>query len=282
MRTLLILSLLTLCPALCSAEDTHLLRYKFAAGEVLRYEVDQRSSVRSTIEGTTQEAQTKTVSLKAWKVIDVMPSGEIELINLVERVRMENKLPDRATMVFDSTSGEDPPPGFEDATKAVGVPLSAIQLSPRGKVIKRDVKHHQPAADPYETITLLLPEDPVAVGDSWTEPQEITVQLPEGGTKAIQVRKKHTLESVKTGVALIKTEFQALSPLTPTIEAQIDHRFITGELRFDIKRGRVLSQQQDVDNRVLGFAGPSSSKHLLSRMQEKLLDAEKEEVASRE
>lgn len=260
--------------------EKHLLKYRFKAGEVLRYEVDQRSSVRNTMEGTTQEAQTKTVSTKAWKVIDVMPNGEIEFINLVEKVKMQNKLPDRAAMTFDSSSKGDPPPGFEDASRAIGVPLSAIRMSPQGKVISRKVKHHQPAADPHEQITFLLPEKAIAVGDSWLQPQEILVKLSEGGSKSIQARRKHTLKSVKNGIAVISTEFQVLSPTSPSIDGQIAHRMVKGEIRFDVEKGRIVAQQLKGDERVLGFAGPSSSMHLVTRLEEKIL-AGKTEVASR-
>ena len=273
--------ILCICQSVEAAEDAkHLLRYKFKAGEILRYEVDQRSSVRNTMEGTTQEAQTKTVSTKAWKVIDVMPDGEIEFINLVEKVRMQNKLPDRAPMTFDSTSGDDPPPGFEDAARAVGTPLSSVRMMPSGKVVKRTIKHRQPAADPHEQITFLLPEKAIAVGESWIQPQEIKVNLSEGGTKTIEARRKHTLKAVKNGIAVINTEFQVLSPTSPAIDGQLAHRLVKGEVRFDMEKGRIVSQRLNGDERVLGFAGPSSSMHLVTRMEEKIL-ASTPEVARR-
>ena len=258
------------CPAVAAESGKHLLRYKMKPGEVLRWEIDQRSSVRNTMEGTTQEAQTKTVSLKAWKVVDVMPDGEIEFINLVERVRMENKLPERATVVFDSTSDKDPPPGFEDAARAVGVPLSSIRLSPRGELVDRDIKLHQPAADPHELVAMLLPEKPVSVGDSWTQPQDIRVKLQDGGAKEVDAQRKYTLKSVENGVATIGVDFQVLSPTTPPIEGQLAHRMAKGVVRFDVDAGRVLSQRLDVDQRVIGFAGQASSMHLITRMQQRL------------
>jgi hypothetical protein len=250
----------------------HLIQYKFKTGDMLRWEVDQRSSVTNSMEGTTQEAQTKTVSLKVWKVIDVTPNGEIEFLNIVERVRMENKLPDRAAMVFDSTTGDEPPPGFEDAARAVGVPLSSIRMTPRGEIKGRDIKHHQPAADPHEQVTLLLPEGPIAIGESWVQPVDVLVKIGDGGQKTIAARRKHTLKSVSAGVATIESEFQVISPTTPEIDGQMAHRMVKGEIRFDMDKGRILSQRLDVDRRVLGFAGANSSMHLLTRMEEKLQD----------
>jgi hypothetical protein len=44
-----------------------------------------------------------------------------------------------------------------------------------------------------------------------------------------------------------------------------------GEVRFDIKAGCVVGQQMDIDKRILGFAGPTSSMQYVMRMEEKLL-----------
>jgi len=255
------------------AEDAkHTLRYKFQTGDVVRYEVDHRASIRSTMEKTTQKVQTRSESTKVWKVVDVLPNGEIEFHNVVERVKMTNRLPDRAEMVFDSDADKTPPPGFEDAAKAIGVPLSSVRMKPWGEVVEREVKHHQPAADPTAPITVLLPEQPVAVGESWNEPQDIQVKTADGGTKAIKTRRQLTLQSVKNGVAVIHAAHQVLSPVDAPIEAQLAQRLMTGTIRFDINRGRILSQRMEVDKRVLGFAGQSSSMHYVMRMDEKLLE----------
>lgn len=257
-----------------AAEDakTYKLRYKFQAGDVVRYEVDHRADIQSTMEKTSQRAQTRSESLKAWKVIDVLPSGDIEFQNVVERVKMTNRLPDRAEMVYDSEEDETPPPGFADAAKAVGVPLSQIRMTPWGKIVDREIKHRQPAADPNAPITVLLPEEPIAVGDAWDEPQEITVSTESGGTKPIKTRRHFTLESVKHGVAVIEATQQVLSPVTPAIEAQLAQRMMTGTIRFDLQRGRILSQEMDVDRRIVGFAGPTSRMHYQMQMREELVE----------
>ena len=252
---------------------TYELRYKLKPGDTLRYEVDHQASVRSTMEGSTQKALTRSQSVKAWKVTDVLPNGEIELLHTVERVRMTNKLPEQAEQRYDSKEDKTPPPGFEDASKAVGVPLSKVRITAWGKLVDREELHHQPAADPNAPITVLLPEEPIAIGDSWDEPQEITVRLSDGeGTKAIKTRRHLTLKSVKDGVALIKAEHQVLTPVTPPIEAQLAQRLMSGTIKFDLESGRILFQQMNVDKRVLGFAGQTSSMHYVMRMKERLVE----------
>ncbi|MCO6043509.1 hypothetical protein NG895_06280 [Aeoliella sp. ICT_H6.2] len=285
MRYLASLTLVTLLAACTSvrADDNQkiTLTYKLKAGETLRYTIDHRASVRSTIEGTTQKAITRSESVKAWKVQDVMPDGEMEFTHIVEQVRMVNRLPDRAEMVYDSEEDKTPPPGFEDAAAAVGTVLSVIRMSPRGEVIERDVKHHQPAADTEAPVTLLLPEKPVAVGDTWNEPRSVPVQTADGAKREIQTRRHYELIKVSAGVATIEVSYQVLSPIDPAIEAQLVQRLMKGTVKFDIAAGRVLSQEMEVDQRVLGFAGPTSSMHYLMQMDERLLDGEKKEIASK-
>ncbi len=67
---------------------------------------------------------------------DVVPEGDIEFMNVVERVHMVNQLPDRKSAEYDSTRDKTTPPGFEDAAKAVGVPLNSVRMTPYGKIIK--------------------------------------------------------------------------------------------------------------------------------------------------
>jgi hypothetical protein len=249
------------------------LKYKLATGTVLRYEIDHRASIRSTIDETTQEAQTKTESVKAWKVTDVLPSGEIEFMSVVERVHMLNHLPDRAPSEYDSVKDKTPPPGYEDTARAIGVPLSVIRMTPRGKITSRNVKLQQPNADKDAQIVMLLPEQPVSVGATWDEPFDVTVNIDTGGTKSIQTRRHYELMSVASGIATIEVTYQVLSPIDAKIESQLVQRLMKGTVRFDIEQGRIASQLFEVDKRVLGFAGPTSSMHYVMRMEEKFTEA---------
>ncbi|MEM6656206.1 MAG: hypothetical protein AAF596_10405, partial [Planctomycetota bacterium] len=94
-------------------------------------------------------------------------------------------------------------------------------------------------------------------------------------------RRHMTLRSVKGGVALIKAQHQVLTPVTPPIEAQLAQRLMSGTIRFHLAEGRILSQQMDVDKRVLGFAGQTSSMHYVMRMKERLIPTPAK-VASRD
>jgi hypothetical protein len=247
------------------------LRYKLRRGDVLRYEVTHSASIRSTIDETTEAAQSKTDSVKAWKVTDVLSEGEIEFTNVVEKVHMVNRLPDKDPMEYDSTRDNVPPTGFEDAARAVGVPLSVMRITPQGKVVRRDLKVRNQGAEDDAPIVPRLPEEKVAIGDTWDDPFELQVKLQSGGVKTIQTRRHHKLLDVKNGIATIVVTYQVLSPIDSYTETQIVQRLMEGEVRFDIEKGRVEGQQMAIDKRIIGFAGPTSSMQYIMKMEEKLM-----------
>lgn len=280
MRTAaLFLSLVLGCPAILFAQENsetgaekYLLEYKFKMGEVLRYRVSHSADIRSTIEGTSQEAQTKSESIKAWKVTDVLPDGEMEFVHLVEQVRMSNRVPNRALVEYDSAEDESPPPGFDQAARAVGVPLSVIRINPTGEIVEREEKHPQPTATEDLPITLQLPSEPIAEGEQWDMKYDVDAERKSGGKISVRTRRLCTLRKVEHGIATIDVDYQLLTPVSSYVESQLVQRLTKGIVRFDIQQGRIESQTYDADRRVIGFAGKASSMHYVSRMEEALLE----------
>lgn len=250
---------------------TYELKYKFRPGETLRWEVEHRAKVRSTIQGTTQTADTLSLSVKVWKIAAVDDQGNAELVHSVESVDMRQKFDGRQEVRYNSQTDKTPPAGFDGVAKAVGVPLAKLTLDPHGKVTKREEKFVQ-ATPMQENVTLPLPEKAVAMGERWYMPADITVTLPQGGSKKIKARQRFRLEEVKDGVASITIETQVLTPVNdPALEAQILQSKANGAVRFDIDLGRVVGQESEVDEQVQGFQGPGSSLHYVTRLTEKLL-----------
>jgi hypothetical protein len=186
----------------------------------------------------------------------------------------------RSKIHYNSQTDKDIPPGYESAAGAVGVPLTVVTMSDRGKILKRKEKHTQPVS--LLQIAITLPAHPVKIGESWSTPMDIDVVANDGATKKIETRQKYTLEKVANDVATIAVDAQILTPIhDPAMEAQLIQRLSNGQLRFDIAAGRVLGQQLDLDRRVIGFSGPSSSMHYLTRYTEALLAAEVPATARR-
>jgi hypothetical protein len=88
----------------------------------------------------------------------------------------------------------------------------------------------------------------------------------------IHTRRHFKLTAVADDIATINVDYQVLSPVDAHIESQLVQRLMDGEVRFDIGSGRVVSQTMEIDKRILGFAGPTSSMHYIVRMEEKLLE----------
>jgi hypothetical protein len=249
------------------------LKYKLSTGDVLRYTITHHAAIRSTIDQSTQAAETKTDSVKVWKVTDVLPNHQIEFMDVIEQVHMVNQLPDRAPTEYDSAKDKTPPPGYEDTAKAIGVPLSVVRMTPRGEIVAHKIKYQQAPAEPDTQITVRLPDGPVAIGATWDEPFDIKVQLQSGGEKPIQTRRHYTLAKVSNNIASIEVSYQVLSPMDSEVESKLVGRLMKGTARFDIGKGRVISQEFDIDKRVLGFAGATSSMHYVMEMKEELADS---------
>jgi len=250
------------------------LKYRFQPGETVRWDVEHRATIRTTVSGTTQTAETLSRSVKAWRVKEVDKSGQARFEHLVESVDMRQKLTGRQEVRYNSQTDSIPPLGFETVAKSVGQVLTEVTLDPRGKVVRRrDATKSQNAGEGQ--ITIPLPMEPVPVGHSWSYAYDMDVPLTSGGVKKIKTQQMFKLLSVKSDLATISVQTQILTPINdPAIEAQIIQRAATGEVRFDVALGRIVSQQMDVDKSVVGFSGPASSMHCLTRFTERLQTGE--------
>ncbi len=72
------------------------------------------------------------------------------------------------------------PPIFAAAAQQVGVPLAEVVIDARGQVIKREDKQKRPENAPTSTITLILPDVALAVGESWTAPFDLKATTATG------------------------------------------------------------------------------------------------------
>ena len=255
------------------APEMHSLKYKFTPGETVRWNVEHRSHIKTTISGITQSAESLSVSVKAWKITDVDGAGNATFEHSVESIRMRQKLSGRKEIAYDSLVDKDAPPTFEAAAKSVGVTLTVVKMDAAGKVIERTDRQARPGGEDAP-LTISLPSEVLPVGGEWSVPREIEVVLKDRPPQKIQTRQKYTLKEVKNGIAIIHAETQILSPVRhdPAIEAQLVQRETTGDIRFDIEAGRIVGQEIELDKHVIGFAGEQSSLHCRTQFLENLLE----------
>jgi len=253
-------------------EKTYLLRYKFRPGETVRWEVLQQSRVKTTVSGTTQVAEMVTRSTKVWRIKNA-DDGTFTFEHLVDDVDMWQKFTGRQEVRYKSNSDKQPPPGFEAIAQSIGVPIAEVTIDARGTILHRQRKPVKASVESDTLLAIPLPEEPVAVGHTWTVPYEFQLPLENGTVKKIKAVHRFELLEVTDHVATIKVGTKILTPIhDPALEAKLIQREHSGTVKFDIEAGRLLGQQMDLDRRVVGFSGSASSIHFVSRVTEKLLE----------
>lgn len=253
-----------------TAAEKHLLRYRFRPGETVRSKVIQQTKIETTIGGNTQTAEMTSISTKAWRVTNVDDNGHVTFDTTIEAIDMRNQMSGRQEVRYNSQTDAKAPPGYESAAASVGKLLTTITIDPTGKLLRREKKHQVGIDNANAQIMVLLPAEPIAIGESWSVPAEVPITL-DGSEKFITVKNRNQLEKVDKGIATISVQ-TVLPPINdPKVRAQLIQRMTKGTILFDIKAGRVTSQKTDLDEQVIGFSGPGSNLHYLGRFSEELL-----------
>jgi hypothetical protein len=275
---------LTLCvPALgrpAHAEDTrdnndtpkYLLRYALNAGEALHYQVTHVAKTKTRIRGAEEVSQVHTISQRHWAV-KTTNEQEMTFDHVVDAVEMTQQQGDSEEIRWDSESGEKPPALFKRVSDQIGSRISTITISARGEETRRENNTGSKASLGMGTLAVAFPEQPIAVGDSWSIPRNVKTRTENGEIKTIKIRELYTLKKVKTGVATLSVRSQPLTPLNEeSIRAQVVQQMSNGEIRFDLDNGYMLSKQLDWDETIVGFQGANSLMEYRARFSEKLVD----------
>jgi len=258
------------------------LRYKFGPDQTLRWKVVHRARVDASVGGVSQTTESVSNSVKVWKVRKVEPNGSTTFEQMVEHVDMWQKLTGRAEVRYNSQTDKAPPAGFENVAKSIGVPLSRTTIDSQGKVLARRQLAGMSKVQQETMLTIPLPDEPVAMGETWSIPCDIDVPLEGGTVKKIKARQTFTLEAVQGSAATVRLATQILTPVDdPAIEAQLMQRDSTGTVTFDLEAGRVVAQKMDTDKRVVGFRGHASSLHYRTQFTEELMGKEPQPTANK-
>lgn len=265
--------LATDAPAPAAADETYLLRYRLSADEAVRYEVTQVAKTKTRIRGTEETAQVHTTSEKLWRVTAVAEDGSMTFEHSVDAVEMMQQTGSQEELRWSSRSGEVPPIIFEAVADQLQKPLVTVTINPRGQETDREQHAGTDLQLGMGGLTLALPEEPIAVGGSWSVPREIKAKDESGQIKLIKARETYRLEKVQTGVATLQVRTEVLTPIEQaSVKAQIVQQLSNGSIRFDIDAGRVLSKELDWDETVVGFQGDNSLMEYRARITERLVE----------
>lgn len=269
----------TSLPDAFAAEDkTHLLRYQFHRGEIVGYEVNDQSKLVLQQQEAEQSVDHGAVTNKRYTVTTVDGDGNAVLELQIDRVQMRASVDGGDSIAYDTQSGEEPPAAFAGISTTVGKPYTRVKVSPRGELLSLDwliaaeQKSKPTKADAAELdIVVVLPEEPVKVGDTWKEPFEVEIGATPTLKKKIRLQREYTLKQVEGSLATISLKTVVLSPLhDPAEESQLVRKTPKGTVVFDLARGVVTSRTYEVDKVIVGFSGPDSKVHTINTRKEQL------------
>ena len=250
----------------------YLLRYALQDGQQLNYEVTHVAKTKTRLKGQEEISQVHTISKRHWDVQNA--SDESMTFNhVVDSVEMTQQQGDQDEVRWSSESGEEAPKQFSKVAERIGQTLSTVSINPRGQETDRQDNGGSKASLGMGSLSLALPEEPIAIGDSWSIPREIKTRTEEGLVKPIKIRELYTLEKVKSGVATLSVRSEPLTPIDEeSVRAQVVQQLSNGTIKFDLDAGHMISKELNWDETVVGFQGPNSMMEYRARMSERLID----------
>jgi hypothetical protein len=258
-----------------------LLRYQFEPGQKIYYSVVNGSHIVVQYDVNQHEVAHSSASVKHFRVVDVFENGTAVLQLTIDRAYMRAEQGGDVA-VYDSASSQPAPEEFVGVDATVGHAWVNVTVSPLGEIV--EVQTLLAGADQtnisnevQNNVLSLLPENPVQVGESWSEQYTVGVQIDTKSTlqREIRMQRTFTLTAIEEGRAIIDMRTISLSPVRdPFQEGQLLQRSPSGTLVFDIASGSLVSRDLVVDGEAVGFSGPQSCMSVDSTRNERLIDAE--------
>lgn len=259
------------------AADPVQLRYKFAVGQIVQYEVVSDGDITTQVSEASETTKNKSRSKKHYRVVSVTPEGDGDLEMTIDWVRLEAQFGDDKPVIYQSDDPDLHPPQFKDVDAVVGKSQAVIRFSSLGKLIGRqgvDPKTKTSSENPIESYLIPLPEQPVAVGESWKERFEVEVVTQDKLPLRVKMLRSFKLADVADGKAKIDFRTSILTPIEdPALSAQLIQRETAGQVLFDIDSGTIQSRSSTLERTVVNPFGPKSSLRATARYVETALPA---------
>jgi hypothetical protein len=278
--------LLSVCAGIGAAQEASTatnkvtLRYRFTPGQIVRYEVTHEGEITTQVAEVAETTRNKSHSRKHFRVAGVSPEGAGDLELIIDWVRLEASFGDNPPTVFQSDDPEKQPRAYDTVLQAIGKPQAVLRLSPVGKVLDLTRKQGPSASTPTkpaagaasapESYLVPLPEEGVAVGESWKERFELEVITQDKLPLKVAMQRSYKLASLDKNQATIDFRTTILTPIEdPALAAQLIQRETSGKIVFDVEKGLVLSRTSAVDRTVVNPFGSKSSMRAASKYTER-------------
>lgn len=270
-----------------SQADKVTLRYRFTPGQIVHYEVTHAGEITTQVAEVAETTRNKTQSRKHFRVAGIAADGAGELELVIDWVRLEASFGDNPPTVFQSDDPEKQPRAYDAVLQAIGKPQAVLRLSPVGKVLdltRKDVKPGSAgasagstagvkstagASSAPESYLVPLPENAVAVGETWKERFELDVVTQDKLPLKVAMQRTYKLASLDKQQATIDFRTTILTPIEdPALAAQLIQRETSGKIVFDIDKGLIVSRTSAVDRMVVNPFGSKSSMRASSTYRE--------------
>ncbi len=244
--------------ALAESPATYQLRFKFSPGQELHYVTQNDAEYLVEHSQARQMIPHTSMNIRHIKVLSLNGDGSAEVELMIDRARMTAKN-EGVDSLYDSTDAAHVPTEFAGVHQSIGKPVPAL-LTALGKV-SPSTQDLTANVEQYD-LMFQLPEQPVAIGETWKDNFEASVQIDAKSklNRTIKLQRRYELQSIEHQIATIKMVTVSLSPLSdPFQETQLVQRKYNGTIKFDIDKGCLIDRQFKIDEKIVGNAGPGTA-----------------------
>ena len=268
-----------------STAKTYNLKYKFTGNQFAHYQVHHTSTIVTRYAQGSETTFNESNTRKHFRVTSIKPDGAAVLEPVIDHVKMRVRFGDQEPIDFDSDwKAARIPKKFQTIKQTIGRPLARIHVTSTGRLESaakiEQSKIQQTTAnsssktrsDASQNFLVVLPDQPIAIGDNWTDKIQVKVSVTKEIQRTIHLLRTYQLTAVKDGIAHISLATSIVDPVrTPSIRAQLIQREPSGKIQFDIERGLIVHREANVDKTVFEPFGPKSALHAVSRRVERLV-----------
>lgn len=250
-------------------------RFGFRPREVLQYRVQQTTKVAQTLEGETQTFESSTELVKRWEILEVAPDETVTLQLSIPELKLQQKLPNGQTILYDSTRPENSHAALrQQMERFLGKPTVHLKLDPRGQVLKAQVllseTPGQLAGEP--PFAVILPQQPWQVQLRWIHPYTLVLEPPLGTGEKYEAERHFKVRALNQQQAEIVWITQIKNPPATSAEKiPLLQKLTRGVAWFDLASHRVTFVRIQAGGSVEGHEGPNSKYEFSSEYIERLV-----------
>ena len=243
------------------------IRWKFTAGEVLSFELNQDMNMNIQAAPTQQMTTTAQQLMNMhWNVKSVDGDGNATVEQQFDRIQIRMAVPGGQGLVYD-TDSEEPATGMAamiaPTMEAMTAGSFSFKITPRGEVsdvqfseeLKNAVKNgpggEAGGVEQFKSmvsqVAFPLPENMPKPGETWKT--NVTVANPAGGTQTVETT--YTFDGTRdadgTTFAVLKPAMSMEMAKNPMMEMKMKEQKTDGEVLFDLKAGRLHSMSVNLN-----------------------------------